>query len=415
MQVGGGGGIGKVKRNPNALATNAREGVSGGRGLTADQVRDVTELRRELDEESPLDIAKQIYNFPGRVYDDADQMVRGLIDLGGRVGSNTLNNQAPLEGIEADPIIEQTIHNWTHPVEYANEHPFQFMLDVGGAAAGGSAALRAGASRVGAPSVGALLREETGAIGELGRRFEAGDVGHVEPLRGQMDLGIAQGSAGSNPELYLSRYDDGFSGIAVGKVDPTSSRAMVNQGLGEALSSQLNAGTGGRLRMPGAARADLPTEAGLMRGGLIEYVDDVSRIDDRAQLDYGNPEVLQQRRNMDIFDRIIGNDDRAFGANMHVTGPPDNYMPIAIDNGGGWRRGMDFETLKDPSAWNTGRKQLSPEEFDWVSQMRDYIQNNPGGAFSELDPSNVRGVMNRIRQLLEERELPSPYSGRTSW
>jgi len=112
-----------------------------------------------------LDFAKQVYGFPGEVYDDVDQTLRGLIDMGGDIAGG----QTPYDaGLNPAKMGSDWFHQITNPVQYANEHPAMFMGDIAGLAGLGAH----GAGFIGShiddvrPSLGRLLGEERG--GTLG-------------------------------------------------------------------------------------------------------------------------------------------------------------------------------------------------------------------------------------------------------
>ena len=380
------------------------------------------------------DVARQVYQFPGKLYNNADQDVRGLIDVGRRL----------FRGEDPGQIAEQAAHGFahdiTHPVEFANRAPLDFALTLAGAAEGGAGLVRSAARRGGFSGPGAFLGDETGAIGRVGRRLETGDLPtEFGPVR---DMPFSVGSAASNPYLIEARWPD-LSAEGVIKMDPLQRFKLnkfgdkievQNQALNEAAASEINAATGGKLNMPGVARVDVPIGprdvTGMdwntgdiahprptRPGSLIEYIQDLTRVDDPGTFNYANPEVTDQMRRMNIFDRVIGNDDRAFGANLHAMGSDDSLMPVAVDQGIGFKSGGDFDTLWDPRAWG-GSRSLNPDELQWVRDLMDEIHGRAQagtesiGEIQRMRPAGIRGAIDRARAILETGQYPEPYFSR---
>ena len=396
-----------------------------------------------------MDFAKQVYGFPGKVYDDMDQTVRGLIDLGSNTVSNVLNDQTPFEGIEGDELVSDTFHNLTDPVGYANEHPFGFMADVAGGAMLGEAALgRAAAAR--SASIPEWLGSEEGSIGRLGERIERGyEPSSVEPVG---DSPFNTLYSASEPDLAHVRFpDEGLGGLEAVEgravVKPVKPPVVIealgeprifhppNQALNEAAASELNAKTGNTLRMPGSwYHEDLPyrprlrAETGFVKnytgelgpvergpGSLTEYLEGLNAGPYGNGLesfdDWANPmtpEWTNQMRRQNIFDQVIGNADRSYGANLFEH----EGLPIAVDQGSSFPRQMGLDSFYEPRAWPTEGKNLTPDELSWVDKMIETMGLNAGRSGSPLgmlEQSSLRNAINRARELLENRKLDPDF------
>jgi len=428
MQVTGGGVSGPVgrrsqgslerllaqRRQEEALRARSDVGTARGGSYDPELQRKNDTLRSFQDDYTPMDFAKQVYEFPGKVYDDADQQVRGLLGLIGQTGSNVLNDQTPFEGIEGDAIVGETIDNWTHPMDYANEHPFAFMGDLAGAAGLGGAAINRAAGLRGV-SPATWLNSEEGAIGKLGKLLEeqasqGNEIQEVSNLTSPYGDDIASmvpaartqfspeypggirrvtGSA-TAPELGLVRD---FDKPDFSLLKPDSGGWSGDQVSAELAVQELNNEVAKRLgleeppvRMPGSARGNFDYYGIKKHGGGSSYTQ--KEFDPNAYWTAGdegitpssglvqeylmnardvknNPvaqNIVEEMRNAEdmqnisIMDYIAANADRSLeGQNLMEEGG----RPVAIDWGMGFRR--DDPDLKyDPSAYFTPTNQQWP-------------------------------------------------------
>jgi hypothetical protein len=371
---------------------------------------------------TPLDFAKQIYQFPGKVYDSADRSLRGLIDLGANTVRNVAHDQAPFEGIKGDEIVSQTFHDLTDPVGFANRDPFNFMLTAAGGGALAEKALARAAAARGA-SIPEWLGSEEGAIGRLGERLEAGDV----PMQSSASPGMISSRqfSATNPDLSVISYpDEGLKGLGVvkGNRRPFTMEGTdvvfhpMQQGTAEAAASELNAGSGFGLRMPGSQYGNWEwnprTLAGKGEwffdgprrspGSLTEWVDNLQEVDDLSKFDYSNPMIREQLRKQDIFDQVIGNNDRGGGFNEFATADPEGLNPIAMDFGAGFQRQASVDTAYHPQAWWESRE-INPTEIEGIKGLIDYLSPRPrlGTALDAVNPGAIRMAIDRARAILE--------------
>lgn len=433
MQITGGGAQnleniqGKLKRKEHALARyseTSSNATPGSRNIAADAVKALGKDKSWFS--SPAgDVAKEVYNYPGKVYNDLDQQVRGLIHAGNRL----FRGDDP--GLMAEEAVKSTIHNWTHPVEYANRHPAGFLMDAAGLALGGSAALRAGAAKYGASSIPEFLNQETGAIGSVGRRLEAGEVPDYHSAGG----GIIPSNefTATNPDLGVIRYPE-ESGLGVVK---TSRKPFempngkmfnpIQQAEREAAYNELNVASRGDLRMPGVQYGEWENVPRVHReaeaiqrgepfwrfdpvrkspGALIEYVDNLKKVEGPEELDWANPAVRDQMRLQNLFDQVTGNNDRGFGLNQFATQEREGLMPLAMDNGAAFPRQLEVDTNVYPQAWQ-GDYALRPGEAEWMQRILDVLGHpaSTGTGMAALDSGSIRGAINRARGILERGRL----------
>ena len=423
-QITGGGATGLTRIKKKAAYEDMRRGRAQETSSNAPRASTPQETvdryaKENFGDYGVSDLGKQVYNFPGKVYNDADQSVRGLIHAANRL----LKGDDP--GLMAEDMARGALHNWTHPVEYANEHPFGFMADLSGAALGGAAALRSGAGRFGT-SVPEWLGSETGAIGPIGRRLEAGEVPEYHSAGG----GIVPSNefTATNPDLGVIRFPD-ESGLGVVK---TSRKPFVTEGgqrfnpiqqaEREAAYNELNVASGGDLRMPGVQYGEWEHTPRVLdresaRGGgslyrfdptrrepgsLMEYVDNLEQVEGPEQLDWTNPAVRDQMRLQNIYDQVTGNNDRGFGVNQFATRSDEGLMPLSMDNGASFPRQLEVDTNVYPQAWQ-GDYTLRPGETEWLQRILDVLGHpaSTGTGMAALDPGSIRGAINRARGLLE--------------
>lgn len=344
----------------------------------------------------PEEFAKQVYNFPGALYNDADQMVRGLIDI-----PRALFRGAD-PGDMAYEAAQGQLDAWSHPVDYANEHPLGFTLDAA-ALAGGLGALDKAAF------AGRMLPEGPQSIGAVGRRLAEGDLPvSMESLGSQMTPTYEYSAAA--PDIAMGRWADDSRGLLVSKVAQSDA---------EAAASAINEATGAQLRMPAVATYEnlpyTPKELSLGRGAnnlwapgepiiaregsISEFVPNLRNRVELEDLDWSNPATADQMRRMQIFDEIISNDDRVMGSsNMHMTVP--DRVPIAVDQGSAFKSRFLPETYA-PQAWPGGTT-LSPSELDWVNQIK---QVAPGILQANYGNETINALLERIQNILSEGQL----------
>jgi len=393
------------ERQQQSVEANSRAGVREQDHLDPKEVTGalMDHLQRDgfvpgghnVNDYTPMDFAKEIYMWPGRVYDSADRQVRGLFNLGGQVVENTLNDQAPLEGIEGSPIVHETWHNLTDPVGYANREPAAFMMDLAGGAglAAKGAGLARGAVESAAARAGgtpaAWLADDTGAVGRLGRYLEAeastgNEIDNIHNLTSSYGddyasmvpsaesvpdvlpngrrLGATsrvRGSA-SNPELGLVKH---FEEPGLGLLKPDD-QGWFDQAGPELAYQELNNEIMRRLqleeapvRMPGSARGSFdyygthqhgssaaPLERFYTAGdegvtpskGLVqEYVTGARDVKSSAEAKniVESMDNARDMQNIALLDYITGNKDRSLaGHNLMEY----QNRPLAIDQGFGF-------------------------------------------------------------------------------
>lgn len=363
---------------------------------------------------SPSDFVKQVYGFPGKLYNEADQTVRGLIHAGGEILSG---KKDPAQALNLGDMPRQLAENVTHPVEWANDRPLDFMLTTAGLAGLSEAALSRAAAARGA-TVPEWLGSEEGAIGRLGERLNRGEVPtSVESIEGMVPS--SQVTA-TSPGMSLVKYgDEADLGVFKPRSFMEVQTGVPGQAASEAVSSRLNTATGSRVRMPGMQEGTFPYQnphtfgpefGGTtpfppenLPGTLIEYLDNVRKIDTYENhpglapgwTNPATPEWTQSMRNQNIFDQAIGNVDRGYGQNMFEH----EGLPIAIDQGTGMARAGYSPSMVEPRAWG-GDWSLRPGDLEWIQQM---TQAAPNIGATE---GGLRGLLMRLKQMMDYREMP---------
>jgi len=386
-----------------ALRARADQGAPRGGAFNPQDSAELFAQEFREDDYTPLDFAKQVGGFPGKVYNDADQMVRGLIDLGGNTVENTISGRAPFEGVEGDAIVESVIDQYSDPMAYANEHPFAFMADLAGAGALGARAVTSAAARTPFRTPAAWMADDTGAVGRLGKLLEeramgGEEVGFIDNITSAKDyddiaslvpsvesyydslpngkfLGQRHRVRGSSaaPELGIVRdFDD--PGLALLKPDnlawvgDQTSPELFTQALNNAIQKRLGLAEP-PVRMPGSARGSFDYQGLNKHGGKFNEADayytageegvtpanglvqeflprarNVSN-DPQAQNIVESMDNAEDMQNISIMDYITANPDRSLeGHNLMEEGA----RPLAIDAGLGMRSLRD-DLKYDPS------------------------------------------------------------------
>lgn len=404
---------------------------------------------------SAMDFGEQVLGFPEKLYQNADRDVRGLIGLLGATGSNVLNDQAPFEGVEADPIIGEMLHNFTHPVEYANENPLDFSLDLAGAGALGAHALESGAARWGG-SVPEWLGSETGAIGPFGKKMEAlASEGYEADAVRNATMGWGDNTPGMVPSAepfydatgHVREYrprntaaapnygpvdlmgpeGEMTTGMALLKPGPGEARFQMDQIGGELAYQELNRRLGNIVDMPGSIRADFDyapvkvTDVG--PGGPQRFhstvPDDLSptnglaieEVQGAIDAGHNNPALLGMQNKdainrMTLMDYIAGNTDRDFATGHNVM-LYDDGKPLAIDHGISGKSANDYYADPGPGVvppgWGAG------QDFDaqlWMG-AQPTSQQWPGYT---LSPEHVGILENAIEVLRGSMNDMNPIS-----
>ncbi len=437
------------RRQEEALRARSDVGTARGGSYDPELQRKNDTLRSFQDDYTPMDFAKQVYEFPGKVYDDADQQVRGLLGLIGQTGSNVLNDQTPFEGIEGDAIVGETLDNWTHPMDYANEHPFGFMLDAAGAAGlAGGAVNRAASIRDLSPA--AWLNSEEGAIGNLGKLLEQkASMGHeVEDISNltspygddiasmvpsaqtkftpEYPGGIRKvNTSATTPELGLVRD---FGEPDFGLLKPDSGGWSGDQVSAELAVQELNNEIAKRLgleeppvRMPGSARGNFDYYGLKKHGGGMNKFDpnsyytagdegvtpssglvqedlmDARDVKDNpaAQNIVESMDNAEDMQNIALMDYIAGNFDRSLeGQNLMEQGG----RPVAIDWGMGFRR--DLPDLDyDPTNFMPTKQQWPGLKLD--DRHRAILQAAQEALMDAQSPFTAEGALKPYNAIYE--------------
>lgn len=369
----------------------------GGSTFTRPQV-DTLEDMHHLSHEnvSPLDVASQVYKFPGKLYDEADQGVRGLIDLAHGLYRGDVDLGDAAEAAAAG-TVDSFKNTLMHPVTQANENPLEFM--------GNASAVAGGIGGLNSFLAGRMPVEGPMAIGALGKRLEAGDLPSELKFNSYFDQ-----ESSANPYLLDATWDDGTQGQVVAKLSPAERNRYspirkewvpnIDQALNEAAANELG---NSYARMPGVAmHPEIPTPSGRTApGSLIEYLDDVHQVDDVHDLDWANPEVMQQGRAMNMLDRVLGNDDRSPELNYFATGGPEEEIPVAMDQGYGLKMNNRNHpaSMHTPQAW--GDRTFTPQETEWLQRMKAQLYH-PTGAIDQVQAAVRAKAIDRIDELLAE-------------
>lgn len=288
------------------------------------------------------------------------------------------------------------------------------------------------------PGLERLLGEEAGAIGPIGRRLEAGDVRTEEVLATGQRPSTA--ITATIPEIVNIGEDPAIFKRTLGSAEPFNWHPHAKM---EAPASELNRMAGSRLRMPGVQYGEfehtpytyVPSkstyagrEPGYFVGGpkrvgpgsLIEFVEDLVEIDDPNVLNWANPEVRDQTRAMNIFDYVIGNNDRSFGSNFYATPDfrSDDFIPVAVDQGASFYPVKDIDTQYSPQAWARDLDDIgnfthdmpgfTGDELNWIQRLI-FSLKNPGPYLSMLEPSQLQAAINRAMQIYRDQKLKPAY------
>lgn len=385
---------------------------------------------------SPSDFVKQVYGFPGKLYDEADQGVRGLIDLTGGLFRGEVD-----PGLAAEDMARGTLDSFKntvlHPVTQANENPLEFIGNVTAVGALGGAALRSGAARFGAASPAEWFSDETGAIGRIGGRLERGEATDFQTA----SPGIIPSNefTATQPNLGVATFPDETAlGIVKANRPPFQANGVtfhpMAQAEAEAAASELSAAVPSELRVPGVQYGEWEHIPRVMDrnltspgtnwrfdtprtdpGALIEYLDDLREIQGPEDIAW-TPENQAYFRQQNIFDQFVGNNDRALGLNQFAVGD----QPITMDNGAAFQTGGSVDTMYTPQAW-TGGIGLGGPEMDYLGRLTEWLDSmrrrgfDPGSGLAQIPGGQIRSAIDRGRRMLESGQYTTPMWQPRAW